>query len=94
MPEPYRVYAIKYAEREARRRDHFIGGDPHDAPMDMDYFIWVLVRPGKVWVVDTGFDVADAAERQRKLVRTVRDGLALVGVDSHAVEDVIVTPLH
>ncbi|MEC9344874.1 MAG: N-acyl homoserine lactonase family protein [Pseudomonadota bacterium] len=94
MPEPYRVYAIKYAEREARRRDHFIGGDPHDAPMDMDYFIWALVRPGRVWVVDTGFDVADAAERQRRLVRTVRDGLALVGVDSHAVEDVIVTHLH
>ena len=29
----YRVYAVKYAERDARRGEHFLGGDPHDAPM-------------------------------------------------------------
>ena len=90
----YEVYAIKYAEREARRGDHFIGGDPHDAPMDMDYFVWVVRRPGKVWVVDTGFDVLDAERRNRKLVRTVRDGLALLGIDSHEIDDVIITHLH
>lgn len=92
--EPFKVYAIKYAEREARRGDHFIGGDPHDAPMDMDYFIWALVRPGKVWIVDTGFDVLDAERRNRRLVRTVREGLALIGIESHDIEDVIVTHLH
>jgi hypothetical protein len=27
----YALYAIRYAERPALRRDHFIGGDPHDA---------------------------------------------------------------
>lgn len=93
-PEPYRVYAVKYAEREARRHEHFIGGDPHDAPMDMDYFVWALVRPGKTWVVDTGFDSFDAERRGRRLVRSVRDGLKLIGVDSHAVDDVIITHLH
>lgn len=93
-PHEFEVYAIKYAEREARRGDHFIGGDPHDAPMDMDYFVWALKREGKVWVVDTGFDALDAGRRNRRLVRTVREGLELVGVDSHQVEDVIVTHLH
>ena len=34
LPE-YELYAIKYAERDARRSDHFIGGDPHDGPMPM-----------------------------------------------------------
>lgn len=92
--EPFEVHAIKYAEREARRGDHFIGGDPHDAPMDMDYFIWTLKRGDEVWVVDTGFDTLDAERRNRRLVRTVREGAALVGVDSHAVENVIVTHLH
>jgi glyoxylase-like metal-dependent hydrolase (beta-lactamase superfamily II) len=33
----YDVYAIKYAQRDARRTNHFLGGDPHDAPMPMDY---------------------------------------------------------
>ena len=36
LPE-YELFAIRYAEREARRSDHFIGGDPHDGPMPMDY---------------------------------------------------------
>jgi hypothetical protein len=35
LPE-YELYAIRYAMRDAQRRDHFIGGDPHDAPMPMD----------------------------------------------------------
>jgi len=26
----YKVYALRYAMREARRHEHFIGGDPHD----------------------------------------------------------------
>jgi hypothetical protein len=35
----YELFAIRYATREARRSDHFIGGDPHDGPMPMDYFM-------------------------------------------------------
>ena len=44
LPE-YELYAIRYAERDARRRDHFIGGDPHDGPMPMDYFVWAAIGP-------------------------------------------------
>jgi hypothetical protein len=30
MAEPdYELFAIRYATRDARRSDHFIGGDPH-----------------------------------------------------------------
>ena len=39
----YRVYAVKYAERDARRPEHFIGGDPHGTSMPMDYFVWAIV---------------------------------------------------
>src|SRR6478672_4941190 len=41
----YALYAIKYAQRDARRGEHFYGGDPHDGPMPMDYFVWVAVSP-------------------------------------------------
>jgi hypothetical protein len=37
----YELFALRYATRDARRGDHFIGGDPHDGPMPMDYFVWV-----------------------------------------------------
>ncbi len=40
--EAYEVYAVRYATRAARRRDNFIGGDPHDADMPLDYYIWLV----------------------------------------------------
>ena len=51
----YEVYALRYAMREARRHEHFIGGDPHDAPMPMDYFVWAAVSPERTFILDTGF---------------------------------------
>ena len=38
----YEVYAVRYAWREVKRKDNFLGGDPHDAPMPMDYYVWVV----------------------------------------------------
>ena len=92
---------MKFAEREARRGDHFhpdfpaAPGDPDDAePMSMDYFVWAIVGDDRVWVVDTGFGTDDAVGRGRRLLRTAADGLALIGVDAASVTDVIITHLH
>jgi glyoxylase-like metal-dependent hydrolase (beta-lactamase superfamily II) len=93
-PTVYEVYAVKYAERDAHRAEHFLGGDPHDTPMPMDYFVWAIVGPDKTWVVDTGFAELDAATRQRRLLRPVTDALATVGVEAASVSDVIITHLH
>ena len=41
--ETYRVYAIKYAHHERRSGANFIGGDTHDVPMPLDYFVWAVV---------------------------------------------------
>ncbi len=65
----YEVFAIKYAERPGRRPAHFIGGDPHDGNMPMDYFIWLIRNAERTILVDTGFDAAMAAKRKRTLVR-------------------------
>jgi glyoxylase-like metal-dependent hydrolase (beta-lactamase superfamily II) len=89
-----RVYAVKYAERDARRAEHFLGGDPHDAPMPMDYFVWAVVDGAETWVVDTGFGALDAMRRNRRLLRNAADALATIGVDASAVNDVILTHAH
>ena len=97
MAEPagsYRVYAVKYAERDARRPEHFLGGDPDDVPMPMDYFVWVIVGNGSTWVVDTGFGASDADRRQRRLLRSAAEAVAALGVDARTVENVILTHLH
>ena len=90
----YEVFAIKYAERDARRPEHFIGGDPHDGPMPMDYFIWLIRNDDRLIVVDTGFDAAVAAKRKRTLVRKPHEGLALLGVKAADVRDLVITHLH
>ena len=54
VPE-YEIYAIKYAERMGTRGSIFIGGDPHDAPLAMDYFVWVIKSATRKFVVDVGF---------------------------------------
>jgi len=93
LPE-YELYAIRYATRPARRRDHFIGGDPHEAPMPMDYFVWVAVSGERSVVIDVGFNAQIAAKRGRTHLRCPAEALSLVGVDAATVEDVIISHLH
>lgn len=92
--EDYEVFAIRYATRPARRADNFVGGDPHDAPMPMDYFIWVIRNDQRTVVVDTGFNQSMALKRGRDLLRTPAEGLSLMGITATDVRDVILTHLH
>ena len=90
----YEVYAIRYARRDARRHEHFVGGDPHDAPMPMDYFVWLIRNAERTIVVDTGFSSEVAAKRKREYLRTPKAGLALLGVKADEVRDVVITHMH
>jgi glyoxylase-like metal-dependent hydrolase (beta-lactamase superfamily II) len=90
----YEVFAIKYAQREGRRAEHFIGGDPHDAPMPMDYFVWLIRDTERCIVVDTGFLAEVAAKRKREYLRRPRDALALLDVRAEWVRDVVITHMH
>jgi glyoxylase-like metal-dependent hydrolase (beta-lactamase superfamily II) len=92
--ETYEVFAIRYATREAQRRDHFVGGDPHDGPMPMDYFVWVARNAQRTVVIDTGFHASMATKRNRQYLRSPKEGLALIGVDAGTVQNVILTHLH
>lgn len=95
LPAPtYEVTAIRYATREARRRDNFLGGDPRDAPMPMDYFVYALVGDGRSIVVDTGFSARAAAARGRGALRCPVESLRLIGIDPAEVRDVVLTHLH
>jgi len=90
----YEVYAVKYAHHERRARENFIGGDPHDGPMPLDYFVWLIRGEGREIVVDTGFSAAMAAKRGREHLRCPADALRTLGCDASSVKDVIITHLH
>jgi glyoxylase-like metal-dependent hydrolase (beta-lactamase superfamily II) len=91
----YQLHAIKYADLSARRRSAlFVGGDPHDSRIDMDYFVWVAIGTDRVCVVDTGFGPEVGARRGRRFLRSPVEILAALGVDAADVRDVIITHLH
>lgn len=93
-PKPHEIYAIKYAHHERRASENFLGGDPHDAPMPLDYFVWAIKGPDKTWIVDTGFDAAMGRQRSRTHIRCPSEGLKALDIDPDKVEDVIITHLH
>jgi hypothetical protein len=41
QPEPFEVYAIRYATMARTSAENFIGGDPHEAASRLDYFVWL-----------------------------------------------------
>jgi glyoxylase-like metal-dependent hydrolase (beta-lactamase superfamily II) len=90
----YQLYAIRYATRDGLRRDNFIGGDPHDGPMPMDYFVWLAVGPQRCFVIDCGFTADMSAQRKRTYLRDPVEALTLLDVHADDVEDVILTHLH
>lgn len=91
----HEIYAIKYGEHPTRTAAaNFIGGDAHDGPMPLDYYVWLVKGRDRVWVVDTGFGRESAAIRGRLHLRCPGDGLRALGVDPETVEDVIVTHMH
>ena len=106
-PETYDVFAVRYCHREDRpRSETFIANawtDPlHDVPMPISYYVWAIVNENRTIVVDTGFDRDEAAARRRRSGEAWRpefaclpaEGLAMAGIDSRAVEDVVVTHMH
>lgn len=91
----WEVYAVKYADRNARTRaDSFIFDDNHDAPHAMDYFMWLLRRGAEVILVDTGYDADEAAARGRPIRLDPVAALAPFGIGPEDVSDIIVTHLH
>jgi glyoxylase-like metal-dependent hydrolase (beta-lactamase superfamily II) len=91
---PYELYAIRYATAMRRHAEVFVGGDPHEGVIAMDYFVWLARNDAHTVVIDTGFDALAAQRRGRQLLREPRAALALLGVDCAQVEHVIITHLH
>ena len=64
----YEVYALRYATHAERRSAaNYLGEDPHDnAPMPLDFYVWVIRNPARTLLVDTGFSADMAVRRGRR----------------------------
>jgi ribonuclease BN (tRNA processing enzyme) len=92
----YEIFALRYGTMAKRsRRENFITQDPHDEPMPMDYFVWVVRNAERTILVDTGFSARQAKERGRTLLAlSDRIPLACLGIAPGDIQDVVLTHLH
>ena len=90
----YQIYAIRYGRSVRKRSESFIGGDPHDGPMPMAYYVWLIRDAERAVVVDTGFDPAVAEARAREFLICPGEALARLGTPPDTVRDVVLTHLH
>ena len=94
MSEEFQIFAVRYGHHDRNAAANFIGGDEHDGPMALDYFVWAIVGAHKTYVLDTGFDAAMGRKRNRTLVRPVDEGLKAIGIEPERVTDVIISHMH
>ena len=90
----HEIYAIKYGRHERKKAENYIGGDPHDVPEPIDYFVWAIIGPSGTFVVDTGFDAAMAKKRGRMIAKPIAEGLKAIDIAPDSIKNVIVSHLH
>lgn len=95
MSQLWEIYALKYAEMLNRTRgNNFLFDDHPAAQHGIDFFVWVLKSGDRTILVDTGFDRAEAARRDRPVLRDPVEALAALDLRADAIDTVIVTHLH
>jgi glyoxylase-like metal-dependent hydrolase (beta-lactamase superfamily II) len=94
MVATYEIYAIRYARLERTARHNFLGGDEHDRPMPLDYYVWAILNGERTVIVDTGFDEVMAQRRGRQIVRPVAEGLKAIGISPDEVEHIVISHMH
>ena len=98
---PYRVLAVRYAERETTLADAYYRwssyGEP-DGPLDMSYYFWVLwplhEPETSPIVIDCGFDPELGRRMGRRCLCEPAEALARLGVDPAAVQRLVISHMH
>jgi glyoxylase-like metal-dependent hydrolase (beta-lactamase superfamily II) len=93
MPD-YRIYALKYAERQADLSTFLMTAEPGQETITIDYFVWLLQGGEEPIVVDTGFTPEIAQARRRRYLASPAEQLRKLGVDAREVKKVLITHLH
>jgi len=93
----WEVLALRYGTAATSRAHSFLGyeryGEPN-APLQMDFFLWVLRGESGAIVIDTGYDPAVAERRHRGCLLAPLRALELAGVEPAEVEQLVLTHLH
>lgn len=98
MTETYELYAIRYATNPRRTKgETFLQlppGDLHDAPMPINFYVWLARSEKRTILIDSGADEAMCRARGHDFLRCPTETLRQLEVDPGEISDVITTHLH
>ncbi|RZD76770.1 N-acyl homoserine lactonase family protein [Streptomyces albidoflavus] len=95
--DQYEVVIVRYGTRESTRSDVFLNYQVYaaqDAPITLDYFIWVVRGRERTFIIDTGFSEQGGRTRGRTMLIDPVDILRALDIDPLGHNDVIVTHGH
>jgi glyoxylase-like metal-dependent hydrolase (beta-lactamase superfamily II) len=95
--DQYEVTIVKYGTRSTTRSEVYLNYPLYheaDAPLDMDYFFWIVRNEERTVVVDTGFSPRGGMVRNRTLLVGVPDLLSYFDVDPSRSPMVVLTHAH
>ncbi|GLI26533.1 MBL fold hydrolase [Agromyces rhizosphaerae] len=97
MADDYEVVIVRYGTRQGHRSEvflnHHVTGRP-DAPIGMDYYVWVIRNHERTILVDTGFSPEGGANRSRTWVKDIPSVYAALGIDPQGEHTIVVTHAH
>lgn len=97
MTQLYEVTIARYGTRVGRRSEVYLNHQLYhedDAPIGMDYFVWVVRGGGRTIVVDTGYSVAGGERRARTMLHEPPSLFETLGVHPEDAPTVVVTHAH
>ena len=97
IPAVHQVSIVRYGTRVTTRSDVYLNYPAYqqdDAPIEMDYFFWVIRGETETILVDSGYAVAAGAARGRTLLLDPAEALSLAGVEPGTKPRIIVTHGH
>ncbi|MBO9578084.1 MAG: N-acyl homoserine lactonase family protein [Microbacteriaceae bacterium] len=97
MADEYEVLICQYGTRIGTRSQVFLNYEIYgqeDAPIGMDYFVWVVRNGDRTILVDTGFSEQGGENRRRTWVKPQAEIYAALGIETHAPITIVVTHAH
>lgn len=93
----WEVFAVRYGTRTASRSSVFLHYEVYgeaDAPVEMDYFFWLIRCGDDCVLVDTGFSNEGGARRGRTMLIHPIQALSLFGLRPEDVRLIVITHAH
>ncbi|MDG2405911.1 MAG: N-acyl homoserine lactonase family protein [Paracoccaceae bacterium] len=90
----FQIYAIRYGSSVRKRSESFIGGDLHDGPMEMAYYVWLVQNEKRAVVFDTGFAPDVGKTRAREFLTCPGEAMRKLGTDPDSIKTVVLSHLH